>query len=200
MKRLFRTYKAHRQGFPNLGEEGTTLIELLITIGLIGFTMSLIFVLTYAGVRSYASQSARVQMETQSQALMYVLTEKLRQAQPGTIGIANLAGENNESMIFFTMTGQTNPVTIGLKTIKNGAGKITDRQVFMWEPQYIGSSTATYNSNGVLLATNVVSLYFTLPFINDSSRVQVSLAQEKYPFVNQPAVNLQTTQVIYARN
>jgi Tfp pilus assembly protein PilW len=186
-----------------LSEKGTTLIELLITIGLIGLVMSLIFVLTYAGVRAYASQSARVTMETQSQSFMYILTEKLRQAQPGTIGIANLTGENNESMIFFMELNQSNPVTIGLKTLKNSAGKITDRQILMYEPVYSvsgGVTTATYSASGNILAGSVVSLYFTFPFINDNTRVQVSLSQEKYPFSNQPPVNLQSTQVIYVRN
>lgn len=168
-----------------------------MVLGVIGFIMSLIAVLAYTGVSAWQKQSARLQLESQSQNFMYVLTEKLRQAQPGTVQISNYAGEMNESMITFTQSGQGSPVSIYLKSLK-GSGGAVDRQVWMFEPA--GPATPVYSAQGQLLAANVVSLYFTYPNISDTSRILVNLSMQKVPFKNKPPVYYQAQEVVYVRN
>lgn len=172
-----------------------------MVLGVIGFIMSLIAVLAYTGVTAWQKQTVRLAMENQAQSFFYVLTEKLRQAQPSSVAISNYAPttEMNMSMITFTETNQTNPVSIYLKTVK-GTGSIQDRQIWLLDPEYVtNTSTASY-SGGQVLASNVVSLYFTYPKISDTTRIQVSLSMEQYPFKNKPPVDYQATQVIYVRN
>lgn len=188
-------------GRKRLSEEGVTIIEALMVMAVIGFVMSLIATLAWFGVSSWQKQSTRIQIETQAQGFFYILTEKLRQAQPSTVSISNYPGEMNESMITFTPTNQSSPISIYLKTLTGPGGQITDRQILMFEPEYaVNTAVASYSAGGQVLASNVVSLYFTYPMISDTSRIMVSLSQEKYPFKNKPPVNFQSTQVIYVRN
>jgi prepilin-type N-terminal cleavage/methylation domain-containing protein len=194
----------HKSKLP-LGEEGVTMIEYLIVIAIIGIVMSAIATISLQAIKSYGNQNARLQMESQAQNFIYILTEKLRQAAPGTVSISNFTppAENNESMIIFTEINQSNPVSIYLKTTTGTGGKVLDRRILMFEPLYSvsgGVTTVTYSTGGNVLASNVVSLYFTYPMINNNSRIQVSLSQEKIPFAKQVPVDLQTTQVIYTRN
>lgn len=185
-----------------LSEKGVTIIEALMVMAVIGFVMSLISVLAYTGVSAWQKQSVRIQLESQAQNFMYVLSYNLRQAQPGSVAISNYPGEMNESMISFTLTNGSNPVSIYLKTIKNAAGTVMDRQVFLSEPRYKNAATPTptYATGGELLATNVVSLYFTFPKISDTSRVLANIALQKSPMKNKLPVIYQAQQVIYVRN
>lgn len=183
-----------------LSAEGVTLIEAMMVMAVIGFIMSLIAVMSYTGVTAWQKQSTRLQMENQAQNFMYLLTQKLRQAQPSTVTITNQPGEMNESEIYFTMTGQTSPVTFCLKTT-SGTGGAVDRKILMFDPKTIGSTpTASYLSGGQVLASNVVSLYFTYPNISDSSRILISLSMQQYPFKNKPPVYFQSSEEVYVRN
>ena len=67
-----------------LSDHGVTIIEALMVMAVVGFIMALLAVLASTGVTAWQKQSIRIQMESQSQAFMYLLTQKLRQAQPGT--------------------------------------------------------------------------------------------------------------------
>ncbi|HJT24138.1 MAG TPA: hypothetical protein VJ873_06145 [bacterium] len=171
-----------------------------MVMGVIGFIMSLIAVMAYTGVTAWQKQSTRLQMENQAQNFMYILTEKLRQAQPGTVSISNVSGEMNESEIYFNLVGQNNPVTFCLKTV-TGTGGAQDRKILFFDPEYTGNTTtATYLAGGQVLASNVISLYFTYPNVSDTSRILVSLSLQKYPFKNKPPVYYQASEEVYVRN
>ena len=182
-------------------DRGVTIIEALMVLGVIGFIMSLIAVMAFTGMTAWQKQSVRLKLENQAQNFMYVLSDKLRQAQPGSVLITNYSGEMSNSMITFTQVNQSHPVSIYLQTV-NGTGGAKDRKVWMFEPVSNGAPTPTYSysAQGQILATNVVSLYFTYPKIADNTRIQVSISLEQYPFKNKPPVNYQATEIIYVRN
>lgn len=193
--RLENQTKKHRHLKSPLNDRGITIIEALMVMAVIGFIMSLIATLAYFGVTAWQKQSTRLQLESQAQSFMYILTEKLRQAQPGTVSISNYSGEMNESLITFTMVGQTNPVSIYLKTT-TGTGGAEDRKIWMFEP----SSTGTYLPGGQMLASNVISLYFTYPSSSDSQRVIASISLQKYPLKNKAPVTYADQETIYIRD
>ena len=177
-------------------EDGFTLIEGLIAIGIVGFIMAMVTVLLSIGTTAWAKQNARIKMETQAQDLIQLFTYGLRQSNPSTITITNLAGEAPNSLIKYTSYGKSSPVSIYLKTstLANGTKK---RQIFFAEP--IGNTiTPTYTPRPI--ADNVVELYFTFPKITDTSRVIVNFAAETYPLKNKSPVMYQTQETIYARN
>ena len=180
-----------------LNAKGTTIIELMMVVGLIGLVMALITSLSYTGITAWQKQSARIQLEAQAQSFMYVLSYNLRQADPSTVSISSLAGEMNESLITFSMAGKTNPVSIFLKTIA-GSGTKLDRQILISEP--LSAASTIYSTNPQVLAQNVVSLYFTFPKIADTSRVMVNLTLQNTPLKNKEPVFLQTQETIYVRN
>jgi prepilin-type N-terminal cleavage/methylation domain-containing protein len=177
-------------------DDGFTLIEGLIALGIIGFIMAMITFLLSVGTTAWAKQNARLKMETQAMSVIQILTYGLRQSNPSTITITNLSGETNNSLIKYTTYGSSNPVSIYLQTttLSNGTKK---RQILFAEP--LGNTTTpTYSPR--VMADNVVQLYFTFPKITDTSRVLVNYAAETYPLKNKSAVMYQTQETIYARN
>jgi hypothetical protein len=108
----------------------------------------------------------------------------------------------NESMITFTMVNQSSPVSIYMRTVNaTGGSSAQDRKIWMLEPSYTNSTPTTVSyGTGQILASNVVSLYFTYPKIADTSRIQVSLSMQQAPLQNKPPVSYMTTEVIYVRN
>jgi Tfp pilus assembly protein PilE len=180
-----------------LDEKGVTIVEVMMVVGIIGFIMALISTLSYVGVTAWQKQKTRVKLETQSQNFMYVATYQLRQANPSSIAISNLAGEMNNSLIVFTPSGKSNPVSIYLKTLKNSSGQVLARQAVYSEP--LGNTvTPTYSQN--VVATDVMSLYFTFPKITDTSRVLINLSMQAYPFKNKAPVYIQSQEMVNIRN
>jgi hypothetical protein len=183
-----------RRGSPRLDEKGVTIVEVMMVVGLIGFIMGIISTLSYVGVTAWQKQKTRTQLESQAQSFMYVATYQLRQANPSTISISNAAGEMNNSCISFTPAGKSNPVSIYLHTLTSG-GVTLSRQAVFSEP--VGSPVA-YSQN--VVATNVMSLYFTFPKISDTSRVLVNLSLFAYPFKNKEPVLIQSQEMVNIRN
>jgi len=175
---------------------GITIIEALIVIGVIGLAMALMSKLTLSGLRAWEKQWARVKMERQAQNFMYVLSYNLRQAQPATVAITNYPGEMNNSLITFTLVGQTKPVTFYLKTIKSGS-KIMVRQAIFVEPKG-NTTTPTYAPQ--VLATDVLSLYFTYPKIADTSRVAANISLYGTPLYKKDPVFFQSQETIFIRD
>ncbi len=179
-----------------LSEDGFTLIEGLITLGIVGFIMAIITVLLYIGTTAWTKQTTRIRMETQGQNFIQILTYDLRQAVPGTVKITNTAGEMNNSMITFTMNGKSSPVSFYMKTMTSSTGQ-KSRQIIYSEP-YGNTITPSYSTQ--VLAQNVVSVYYTYPKISDTSRIMVNLSVELTPLKNKPPVMYQTQETIYVRN
>lgn len=195
MKPKMRFAGGPRPGTLRLNQKGITMVEVLIVIGVIMFVMSMVTVLSKVGLTAWQKQTARVKLETYAQNVMTVLAYNLRQAQPGTVSISNNTGELNESMITFKLIGNTNPVSIYLQSQKNSSGTIVNRQVIFTEPE---GSTPSYLPK--VLATNVVSLYFTYPKISDTSRIMANIALRSVPLKSLSAVYFQSQEIIYVRN
>lgn len=195
-------HRAPRIANLKLNDKGATMIELMIVVGIIAFVMSLLTLLSYTGVTAWQKQSARVKLEAEAQNFMYVLSYKLRQAQPGTVSISRFPGETQpNSMITFTMVGQSSPVSCFLRTLTGPGGKIMHRQVVLLEPVFLTPvASPVYGGSGNILATDVVSLYFTYPKISDNTRVLVSIAVERVPFKKKVPVSYQAQEIIYIRN
>jgi len=131
---------------------------------------------------------------------MYILPYDLRQAQPGAVTITTAPGETQpNSMIVFTLANASSPVSVYLKTITSASGKVSDKLALLSEPVSIGG-TPTYLSGQQVLASNLVSLYFTYPSSIDTSRVIANLAQQKTPFKNKVPVQVQSQEIINVRN
>jgi len=160
-----------------LDEKGQTMIDMMITVALIGIVMAVIATLTLAGVRAWQKQFARQKLERQAQSFMYDLSYQLRQAQTNSVGISNLSGEMNNSLIWFIPVGQSNPVSFYLQSVKKSGGSVMERQAVFAQPiTWIsgGVTTTTYSHN--VLATDFLSLLFTYPDITDPSRVVANIS------------------------
>jgi type II secretory pathway pseudopilin PulG len=178
------------------GARGVSVIEVLIVVGIIGIAMALLAKLTLAGLGAWEKQWARVKMEKQAQTFMYVLSYNLRQAQPGTVAITNNPGEMNNSLITFTLVGQSKPVSFYLRTLKSGS-KIMERQAVFVEAKG-NTTTPTYAPQ--VLATDVLSLYFTYPKIADITRVAANISLYATPLNRKDPVFFQSQETIYIRN
>jgi len=180
-----------------LNSRGQSLIEALIVVGVIAFVMGLVLVLANTGLTAWQKQSARVNLESYAQHVMTVLSYNLHQAQPGTVSMPKYPGELNESQISFKLIGSSNPVSMYLKSVLTSSGAVADRQVIFTEPK---GNTTTPAYTPVVLAANVISLYFTYPKISDTSRVLVNIALQSTPLKNKSPVIYQSQEVIYIRN
>jgi type II secretory pathway pseudopilin PulG len=172
------------------------MVEMLIVVGIIGLAMALLAKMTLAGLRAWEKQWSRLKLERQAQSFMYALSYNLRQAQPGTVAISNYPGEMNNSMITFTLVNGSNPVSFYLKTLKSGT-RIMERQVVFYEP-YGNTTTPSYAPK--VLASDVLSLYFTYPKISDTTRVIANISLYSTPLKNQDPVFFQSQETVYVRN
>lgn len=180
-----------------LNEKGVTIVEAMMVIGIIGFVMALISTMAYVGMTAWQKQKTRVKLESQAQSFMYITSFQLRQANPSTVSISNLSGEMNNSLITFTPAGKSNPVSVYLKTLTGSGGKVLSRQAIFSEP---AGNTITPTYSQQVVATDVLSLYFTYPKIADNSRVLINLSLQNYPFKNKEPVAIQSQEVVDIRN
>lgn len=186
----------------HLLEEGVTIIEALIVMGIIGFVMSLIFTFSYLGVRSWQNQTVRAKLIRQAQDFTYVASYQLRQAQQGTVIITNYPGEASNSLITFTPIGKSNPVSIYMRTVTQVQSGVTvslSRQVFFKQVTSF-AGTPTVSVNDEVLATDVASLYFTYPDASDDSRVLMCISLRKQPLKTASPVDVQQQETVNIRN
>ena len=174
------------------------MVELLIVIGVIGIAMALVATLTLAGVKAWQKQWTRVKLERQAQSFMYTLTYNLRQAQPGPIQISNNTGELNNSLITFTPVGQSLPVSFYLKTLTTSGGKVLSKQAIFSQGVTTSAPSTVFSQN--VMATDVMSLYFTFPSYADTSRVMVNISLFKTPLAGTAPVYFQAQETVYVRN
>jgi hypothetical protein len=177
--------------------KGFTLTEAMMVIGITMFVMSLVVSLAYTGMSAWQRQTARMQLESDAQNVMYILTYNLRQAQKGTVSISSLGGEQPMSLIYFTPINKSNPVSMFLKSVTTPGGKVMKRQIRFAEPK---GTVASPVYTEKVVAQDVVSLYFTFPMVSDPSRVLINLGLQKRPFKNKAPVVYQAQEIVYVRN
>lgn len=76
-------------------EPGFTLIELVITIVVVGIIAGVLFPVIYYGAESYRQQTARVELLSRGRMAMERITREVRQAVPNTVRISTTASADD---------------------------------------------------------------------------------------------------------
>lgn len=76
-------------------ESGFTLIELVITIVVVGIIAGVLFPVIYFGTESYRQQVARTELQSRGRLAMERITREIRQAVPNTVRISTTASADD---------------------------------------------------------------------------------------------------------
>ena len=146
-----------------VNRRGVTLIELMITVGIISVVFSIAAPILTQVNRTFIMNRTRVELQQEARSVMYVITRNLRQAQAATITIdrAN-ANQPFYSRITFTKEAATQGVSPTLVFQQEGT--------YLY--QVIGAGRRP-------LSKNLKYLAFTFPRSDDMGIISVSLTLEK---------------------
>lgn len=145
---------------------GVTLMELMITVGIISVVFSIAAPILTQVNRQFILNRTRIGLQQEARATMYIITRSLRQAQGASITIdrAN-ANQPFYSRITFTKQQATQGVSPTLTFQQEGTAL----------NQVIGSGRRP-------LSRNLKYLAFTFPRSDDMGIISVSLTLEKQIF------------------
>jgi prepilin-type N-terminal cleavage/methylation domain-containing protein len=138
-------------------ERGWTLTELLIVVAIIGATMMMAPQIITQSTKIFVLSRAKLELQREARAAIYVITRELRQAQSNTIIIDQAANQPYYSRLRFT-TVQLKAVTVAQN---NNLLQIT-----------IGTDVTT-------LSKNLAFLSFTFPRSDDMTIVSVALTLQE---------------------
>lgn len=187
----------------SLDARGITMIEAMITIGIVGFVMAIIFSVSYWGVVAWQKQFARNKLLREAQQVMFILSAKLREAQASSITIDRFsAAEPDYSRISFT-TIDTGPVRYQFYLRKPPGAR--RGQLIMNEPRISGGVTI---NTSTVLATDVHTLFFALPDASKTNLVIINLtldrsvASGKSRAAREPrqTISVQSKEEVFVRN
>ncbi len=180
------------------GESGVTMIEAMMTIGVIGFVMAVIFSVTYFGVVAFQKQFARNKLLREAQATMAIMSSKLREARAGTVSISKYLNAPDYSMITFE-TLESGGCRYGFYV--NIPPGTRSRQLVMSEPRPSATPGVCEWSNTVL-ATDVCDMFFTYPSLANTSLVIANLTLRKDVTSTRARIPVvvQTKEEVFIRN
>lgn len=185
-------------------QKGVTIVEAMMTVGLIGFVMALVASLAYVGVTAWKRQYARLQLERDAQAAIYVLAKNLRQARSGTITISKYNNPLGVTELDFSLISFEPQNWSGVrhycyvKSIPDASGNVKSRQLVYVEPQPDGLGNTRYPEK--VLGSGLFQGFFTFPDLQDPSQVLVNWTFSAQPFKDQAPIYVQTKEIVYARN
>lgn len=176
---------------------GITMIEAMITIGIIGFVMSLIVVMTNVGVTAWKRQYTRLKMEQDAQAVMNHLSMNLRQARANSVVISRWNTKMDYSLISFDRVDAADlRHYYFLRTV--GTGETASRNLMYSMPSVDGAGVTVWSET--ILATNVMHLFFTFPNYNNRTQILANATFRRLPFRGKAPVVVQAKEIIYARD
>jgi len=136
---------------------GYTLVEILITIAIMGVLAMFGPTLMTQITKFFVLSRAKLDLQQQARAAMYIITRELRQAQSNTITVDEVSGQPYYSRIKFTKV-QGAVITINQ----------SNNQLILTE----GTDTS-------VLSKNLAYLAFTFPRSDDMTMISVSLTLEE---------------------
>ena len=137
--------------------DGWTLIELLIVVAVLGIVGMMGPQVVKQTVQFFVLGKAKLQLQDEARAAMYILTRELRQAQSSTISIDQASGQPYYSRITFSkVQGTTVTVSQSGSTLTLTEGTITS-----------------------ILSKNLEYLAFTFPRSDDMTIVSVSMTLQE---------------------
>jgi prepilin-type N-terminal cleavage/methylation domain-containing protein len=139
---------------------GLTLIEMFIVLAIIGILAMLGPQLLTQITKFFIMGRARLELQREARATMYVITRELRQAQSSTITISQVAGQPNYSQISFTK-----------QTLQNGVNVI----LF----QNGNTLSLTEGNNTSILTNHLAYLAFAFPRSDDMTIVSVAMTLQE---------------------
>jgi prepilin-type N-terminal cleavage/methylation domain-containing protein len=145
----------------NRFRRGVTLMELMITVGIIGAVFGIAAPILTQANRQFILNRTRVQLQQEARSVMYILTRNLRQAQSSTITISRA----NTSQPFYSRISFT----------KEQGNTLIFQQEGVYLYQVIGGVRRP-------LTQNLKYLAFTFPRSDDMGIISVSLTLEKKIF------------------
>ncbi len=146
-----------------VNRRGVTLIELMITVGIISVVFSIAAPILTQVNRTFIMNRTRVELQQEARSIMYVITRNLRQAQAATITIDRV-GANQPFYSRITFTKEV--ATLG----------VSPTLVFQQEGTYLYQ---VIGSGRRPLSKNLKYLAFTFPRSDDMGIISVSLTLEK---------------------
>ncbi len=137
---------------------GVTLMELMITVAIVGIAFSIAAPLLQQANRQFIMNRTRLELQQEARAVMYVITRNLRQAQANSIIIGRAsAAQPFYSMITFT---------------KEQGNTLVFQQEGQTLYQVIGSAKRP-------LSKNLKYIAFTFPRSDEMGIISVSLTLER---------------------
>jgi len=136
---------------------GVTLVELMMVVAIIGVIALIAPQIMTSATKIFVLNRAKLELQREARAAMYLITRELRQAESNTIIIDQPVGQPYYSRIQFTMIQGTN-VTIA----QNGSSLLLTE----------GNTTTE-------LSKNLSYLSFTFPRSDDMTIVSVSMTLQQ---------------------
>jgi prepilin-type N-terminal cleavage/methylation domain-containing protein len=138
-------------------EKGWTLTELLIVVAIIGVTTLLLPQILSQTTKIFILSRAKLELQREARAAIYVITRELRQAQSSTIIIDQTGGQPYYSRLRFT--------TVSLKNVTVS--------------QNNNQLQLTVGTDVTILSKNLTFLSFTFPRSDDMTIISVALTLQE---------------------
>lgn len=170
---MMRVGRRERRG----SEGGFTLVELMISMALIGLGMSWVAIQFTRGLDLWRRNWTDLIVQQQTRSSMARIVQAIRQAKPGTLRVGNETGEALYSRVAFTH-------------VSDDAWVIFKRGAKLYVAE---AGTTTF------LADGVEALQFTYPSFQDTALLDVGLTVSRTAS-SKVFVRLQLTERVYLRN
>jgi len=167
------------------GERGFTLIELMIAVALLGVGMAFITNMFLNGWRLWKRSYDELNIQRNTRDAVALITRSLREASAATVSISTPAGAQQFGQISFR-TGQG----VGWIFRQSGTSIIYVTQM------QAGPATGTT----ILLTSDVDSLTFVYPNLQDTHLIDVGLTARKIPYSKGNPIIVQIVERVLMRN
>jgi Tfp pilus assembly protein PilW len=176
---------ARRAGRAPGGEGGFTLIEVFITVILLGIGTAVFTRVFIGGYRNWKKSFDTLILQRNSRLAMATITRALREASPGTVSITTPSGMPMFSNISFT-DGRGN----------NWAFWQKGSRIYMGSPPPAGVASATS-----MLASDIDALSFTYPSFQQTNLIQIGILGRKIPYQgSESPIIVQLVEQTFLRN